>query len=364
MDTQFARVTLLAIGLTGLAAVSLAGCNQESNYCDDTGCYFCDGLGCRLVNPPTRTTCNCPSDCVAGSSCTSLGCTVTCTTDAACPMGTRCTEVGTSHFCMGPREPVTNITTNMCICGDPGDPVCPGGRICSNHTCVVAGCSATNPCPSGQECVGGTCQTPISVVGCDATHPCATGAFCLDGSCVPQTDTCQFNTECNGQSASRVCVNQQCTNPCSASNPCPTGAMCGSDGYCHEVIPPVTGCVANSDCTGAGETCVNGRCFAGCVHDSDCPTGDFCDAGVCRLDTRLAPHCGNGAPCASGAVCHNGACRSPCTMDSDCPRFDVQTPFCDIPQMVCETTAEATSNCTTAADCHTAGQSCVNGTCH
>ena len=370
MDTQrFPRV-LLAIGLLSLASVSLIGCNNESSYCDDTGCYFCDGLGCRLVNPPTRGTCTCGSACLTGSACTSLGCTVTCTTDAGCPMGTRCAAAvsGASvRYCLGPREPAPTATDCSCtsdamcthfganyVCG----PAAAGGRQCQ------IGCNAANPCPMGQTCIDTMCRPIVNPVGCP-TVACATGEVCLDGSCHAQTSTCQFNTECNGVIASRVCVNQQCTTACTAGS-CPSGSTCGTDGFCHETIPPVTGCTTGADCTGAGATCVNGRCFAGCDATHPCPAGDFCDAGVCRLDTRPAPGCGNGRPCTGAAVCHNGACRNPCTMDSDCPRFDVQTPFCipPGPMGVCSTTAEATSNCTSAAMCHVAGQACVNGTCH
>jgi Cys-rich repeat protein len=353
----------MAMGLTGLAAVALAGCNQESNYCDNTGCYSCDGLGCHQVNPPTRQSCTCPTDCLHGSDCTSLGCTVDC--DAAsvtCPLGTQCEVVGAHHYCMGPLEPTANITTADCGCTTSAQCQHLGpAYACIVGTCRMASCP-TMPCPSGQSCVNGMCDAQIvnPPVGCSATTPCPSGQFCLDGSCVQQINTCRFNTECNGGNASsgRTCVDQQCTTACSATSPCPAGSTCGSDGFCHESIPPQSGCVSNTDCA-AGQTCVNGRCFTGCMHDSDCGAGNYCDAGICRLDTRPQSGCGM---CAAGSVCSNGACRSPCTMDSDCPRFDVQTNFCI--HSVCATTAEATSNCTTAADCHTAGQSCVNGSCH
>lgn len=361
MDTlSFPRV-LLAVGLWGLASVSLVGCNNESRYCDDTGCYFCDGLGCRLVNPPTRPTCDCPSECsMSGSTCTTLGCTQTCsaTGGAMCPDGTTCR----SGLCLGPREPLP--TTNSCVCTHSTD--CVANRVCVLDVrgagqcmtgCTTSATGAGTHCAVGSSCVNGGCQPDPDQVGCNTTtRPCGSLSTCIDGTCRPNTQICVFSTECG---AAHACVNQVCTTGCSASNPCAGTATCGADGFCHETIPPITGCGTNADCA-ARQTCVDGRCFAGCTVDSDCPTGDYCDGGVCRLDTRTNPGCGNGRPCAAGSVCHNGACRSPCTQDAQCPLFDVQTNFCI--QMVCATTNEATSNCASAADCM-AGQSCVDGNC-
>ncbi len=361
MDThRFPRV-LLAFGLMGLASLSLVACSNESRYCDDTGCYFCDGLGCRLVNPAARPSCDCSYQCAMGSACTSLGCTVTCMPGAStgCPDGTVCRALPTATFgyCLGPQE--TTPTANSCICSTSAD--CTGDLVCIDGECRN-GChydpaTQTSDCPSGQSCVDGACRTNPTQVGCDATHPCATGSSCIAGACVPDTQTCRFNTECG---AGRICVNQQCTDACGATNPCQGSATCGADGYCHEIIPPVTGCSTSDDCD-AGETCVDGRCFAGCTVDSDCPEGDYCDAGICRLDTRVDPGCGTpGRMCAAGSVCRNGACRSPCSTDAECPLHDVQTNFCV--ENVCARTNEATSNCSSATDC-TGGEICVDGNC-
>ncbi len=365
MDThRFPRV-LLAVSLLGLASFSLVGCSNESRYCDDTGCYFCDGLGCRAVNPPTRSTCGCSYECgMSGSTCTSLGCTITCTVGGVgCPDGTTCRPLAesTSGFCLGPREPMPTATDCSCTTSAQCDTVGDGSLVCvidaMGHGECRPGCdSPGHECSSGYSCVNGGCVENPHQVGCSATSPCASTATCVAGVCIPLVEICQFSTECG---AARACVNQQCTTACGASNPCAGTATCGADGYCHETIPPVTGCGTNADC-GAGQTCVDGRCFAGCAVDSDCPAGDYCDGGVCRLDTRTNPACGNGRPCASGAVCHNGACRSPCTQDAQCPLFDVQTNFCI--DMVCATTNEATSNCSAVGDCMP-GQNCVDGNC-
>ena len=61
-----------------------------------------------------------------------------------------------------------------------------------------------------------------------------------------------------------------------------------------------------------------------------------------------------------GSVCRNGVCRSPCMEHSECPRFDVSLQFCL--DMVCATSNEATSDCTTGSDCMS-GQRCIDGVC-
>jgi hypothetical protein len=355
---------MAAIGFLSLASSALVGCNQESQYCDDTGCYYCDGLGCRLVNPPSRPSCSCPYQCGTGTSCTALGCVATCNPTAAnpgCPDGTTCrANAGstTTGLCLGPRETAPSVTTCACSAtADCASHQTAGGPtlICRSGECAP-GCSSAADCEAGQVCRDGACSpgTPA----CDATHACQTGFECIGGECRPSATACQFSSECG---AGYVCVNQQCVHACDATHPCTGSSACGPDGFCHEVFPPPSRCVVNADCSGANNVCIDGTCWQGCAIDADCPTGDYCNGGVCRLDDRPNPACGTGRPCAAGSVCHNGACRSPCTMDAECPRFDVQTNFCIM--NVCSTTNEATSNCMAATDCM-ANQSCVDGVCH
>jgi hypothetical protein len=363
---RFTRVTA-AVGLLGLASLALIGCQQESRYCDDTGCFYCDGLGCRTVNPPGRAACDCPSDCIDGTTCTSLGCATTCTDDAA---GTElCHSLGwpacRGGVCVANAE--TTVTTQTCSCtASTAMTDCHDGRICHDGECVD-GCSPTMPCATDQICIDGTCQTDGRHV-CSSANPCEAGSVCVDGECRvdmgPGDETCQFNSECG---AGRVCVNQRCTEACSDSNPCPTGAVC-EGGFCHEQLPPTGTCTVNTDCT-AGQVCIDGRCLAGCTGDADCAAGNYCDTatGVCRFDDRLHPGCGPLAGCAMGSICVNGSCRSPCSTDAQCPLFDVQFNFCraassTASELVCVTTNEATSDCASAADCMT-GEDCVDGVC-
>src|SRR5688500_4955705 len=91
------------LGLGWVVAVMLigSGCSSEEYYCDDSGCWYCDGVSCRRVDPPPRPDCMTDADCPTGSTCTSLGCTEGCASDADCPEGTTCRE----SMCVGPTEP-------------------------------------------------------------------------------------------------------------------------------------------------------------------------------------------------------------------------------------------------------------------
>ncbi len=350
MDISFRRFAdhlPLALAATAalLSTVAVAGCSQESNYCDETACYACDGYGCRRLEPPTRSACRCDFECSApGTECTSLGCTEMCDADADCPVSTRCR----AGHCVTPSETVADAS---CTCTTTSE--CPGdGVICRDGTCV-RGCQDASDCDANQTCVDGSCVPTVNPA-CGDTNPCADGLECVDGECRQPSDTCQFSSECG---AGRVCVNQRCTTACGTDNPCPTGAQC-VEGFCEEIQPTPGDCSTNADC-GEGRVCRDTRCFDECATDGECGTGRYCLEGRCRLDDRPRPSCGATAMCASGSICLNGSCRIPCSSVDECQRFDVQYNFCLM--NVCATTNEATSNCMGAEDC-TSGQ-CVDGVC-
>lgn len=323
MRTTRSAITL---GLLLTATVALSACSQEDYYCDADGCYLCDGVGCRTMGPPSRSSCLGDCDCAGGSLCTSVGCAATCTASADCARGTVCS----GGLCMSPRETAT--ATGECL-----------------------PCPAT-PCPTGLECVVGVCRPPPPLP-CDAvTNPCTAPDVCVDGSCRPPELVCQFNAECG---AGRVCVNQRCTTECDAARPCATGASC-DDGFCVE-DPPATACSEASPC-GAGLICIDGACWTECSATAACGAGRYCGPdGRCRFDDRPQPTCGEGRDCIAPAMCVSGVCRSPCETATDCRRFDEQLTFCG-EDMLCYTTNEATSNCNDQTDC-TGEDRCIDGTC-
>lgn len=320
------RVALFALAALGAAAAS--GCAQEDYYCDASGCYRCDGVGCRLLEPPTRPMCHGDWECAAPTVCTTLGCAAECVADGDCPEGTVCR----TGLCAAPQEPPPVVNPGTCTrnadCAD-------ASLVCQDGVCVVAptpACSATDACPSGQSCVAGTC--------------------------IVNTETCQFSFECG---ADHLCVNQLCTTSCAAGAACGVGETCDAASGTCVVTPPVTGVCTNDAACGAGRVCLDSSCYDGCTTDATCGAGRYCAAGVCRPDTRPHPFCASDADCAPGRPCIGGVCRTPCDTSATCAMFDVQFNFCGA-DSYCLTTNEVTTDCHAAADC-TAGQACIDGIC-
>lgn len=332
-NRAFTFCSLLALGALGAFAAS--GCAQQDYYCDATGCYNCDGVGCRTV-PPTHPTCSSDRDCATGAHCTTAGCVYGCTTSPtdsclARMDGTHCDPA--TMMCLGPTETVPPPHSGRCV--------------------TAADCGA------GQICVAGYCQTGTTTT-CDASHPCPTDQTCVSGSCVPSSSLCQFNYQCG---AGRVCVNQHCATSCAAAGAtCPTGTTCNATTGACEAVPPTT-CTTDTDC-GTGRVCIASACYDACTTDAMCGAGRYCAGGACQIDNRPQPFCTSNAMCMAGHPCIGGVCRSPCTTSADCARFDVQFNFCDTTpgHNYCVTTNEVTAMCSSAAMC-TSGQSCVDGLC-
>ncbi len=305
------RVFAAAVAVA-LAAVA-AGCSGDDYYCNSTGCFYCDGVGCRAVTPPTRATCQGNYQCTSAQVCTSLGCTTTCAADADCSQG----------------------------------------WICHGATATVRG-----------ECLSPTETAPTPHPGtCTTDADCPSGTVCsAAGQCAVPTSVCQFNSQCG---AGRVCINQQCSAACSASSPCPTGQTCANS-VC--INHPAGQCTSNSQCA-SGQQCANSTCFDTCTANSQCATGLYCaDGGLCVPDTRRRPFCTSDAQCTSPSVCLDGVCRRPCTTSQECVLTDVSYRNCApisylmTPQNYCLTDHEYRPTCARATDC-AAGQACVDGVC-
>lgn len=331
MTTHRHNMLKLCFGLLALSALAVggSGCAQDSYYCDETGCFSCDGVGCRMIPPPERPICRGDFECTDSQHCTTLGCVDECSTSADCPQGTVCT----GGECIGPIEmPGTEV--GACVRSQD----CPDGLICRDGQCTY-----NYPFL----CTDGECA-------CDATHACAEGYACVDGLCRAQSSVCQFNHECG---ADRVCLNGTCTAQC-ASGTCPTGQTC-SNGTCVDV-PPVTGtCTDNSGCA-ATQVCVDSTCIDACMTDAECGTGRYCVSGVCLVDDRPHPFCDGDDDCMPGHSCRGGVCRTPCTTNETCIAFDVQFGFCQ--DNLCVTSNEVTTDCHVQIDC-SSGQNCLDGIC-
>lgn len=238
------RTTLVA-GIFAAFAVAAGGCeiyfgpdDCDGNYCDDyyeycdeTGCYWCDAWGCYPDVPPCGDGCWCDDhyDCSPGwycgddNNCHDAG---FCSVDWECPDGFVCDDRSTC---------VPEGTEAACD----NNADCAMGTYCEDGTCVDSGiCCGHEDCPPNFECDDrGTC-VPVSCTGDDQ---------CLEGSiCDVETGTC---TE---------------TGTCEPDGTCPEGYECDAE---------------RNTCT----PCVNGVC--GCTSNDDCDAGMFCDVdnGVCYV---------------------------------------------------------------------------------
>jgi hypothetical protein len=109
-------------------------------------------------------------------------------------------------------------------------------------------CDAEHPCPSPQQCIGGTCMLVSSTadgVKCGTAGQCAPGETCCAGpvaapACLPAGQSCSGNAaSCDG--AEDCGTGEACCN-----NSAPT---CGASG-CSPAV-----CSTNDDCSGALPTC-------------------------------------------------------------------------------------------------------------
>jgi uncharacterized protein (TIGR03382 family) len=137
-------------------------------------------------------------------------------------------------------------------------------------TPTPTGCSSSNPCPTGYDCVNGHCTAHQPSGGCSAQNPCSAGFDCVNGVCVeaaplaPGTTgaTCGQNSECQ----SGICVdgtsgNGYCTQACTGDHDCPNSAACTSLGGMMLCGPAWSALPDNSATTDPKE--MTGGCQAG-----------------------------------------------------------------------------------------------------
>lgn len=155
--------------------------------------------------------------------------------------------------------------------------------------CTVTGC------PSGQECVDGSCRT-------------ITG----DGTvCSP----CMGPTECGG--AADYCIRYPdgagyCGKACTNDSNCGPSEMCfGTDGAGSQCIRVIAG---RPSCASAPPP--------GCSTDSDCASTERCNTSTGNCEPRPVDRAGLGEPCETNDDCNSGVCLarpegSACTQSCD-----------------------------------------------
>jgi hypothetical protein len=213
-------------------------------------------------------------------------------------------------------RPDTGACEDLCTAGDRRC-VTGGYQLCGDTN--GDGCSewqVTTPCPSGQKCADGQCQTAC-------TDACATGSVkcTTDGtgtqSCVVggsgcrewgNAVNCPANQTCSGGKCSATCVDE-----CTAGS-----KQCSGDGFRECGNHDADSCLDWGTVTGcpAGQTCSNGVCGAGCTNEctanaKECVTADsFRTCGDFDADSCL--EWSATTPCPTGQTCSNGVCSATC----------------------------------------------------
>ncbi len=278
----------------------------------------------------------------AGAPPADAGSAVPCTTDAQCPGGSSCqitlNEAGTALElrCL----PLAGANGNGYPCTDSSQ--------CRSGLCLQGFCS--NPCASSADCTqAGACLPQTLQIGsasgsfqvcvvapCSSSSQCETGEVCSD--IVSTTNT--IDAFCQQKQATGGALGSACQGAADClSQLCPTWVQ-----VCTEV------CAGDVDCAASpGAVCVDSyragsdyvqTCVPGCSAASQCPSGKACaissdSAGdryrfACEAPRGPDPtgaDCSNTVECASGFCLTNylnnqpvdSICTQPCVTSADCP---------------------------------------------
>ncbi len=183
---------------------------------------------------------------------------------------------------------------------------CPVGQTCVSGMCQTSGCDSSNPCPVGQTCVSGMCQT--TTTGCTSSSECPSGQICSGGSCVPDsTRTCDgsdvpYNTVSVCSSSTMTCITScsdgACIQSCLDADPSTDCSACVNQNFisclnmaaCQSTWDPYVCCIEDNCGTMATSSCVNSVQTGACASsygawDSCTMTADV--TTVCPSDGWL-----------------------------------------------------------------------------
>lgn len=292
--------------------------------------------------------CRMDTDCLSGS----------CSLDGVCVTPGVCrddTECGRDETC----EAGACVPDGSATCRVDGD--CASGSWCDDGACTPSStCSDDAECETGFWCDYRDTCVPRPDNACRAHADCSGEELCIEGYCRPRDETCELDRDC---APGNLCVNSECTTPCSDDSACSAGDSC-QDSFCR----PATECTTSSSC-GLGEHCLDGRCLPDCRPvGRTCEAGSYCEAEdqFCRPDWQPQPFCDEDSDCMSGRTCLDGVCRTPCpTMtDAQCLSIDSQLPLCraEGATYYCFAEREQTPECRVQSEC-TEGRDCVDGLC-
>lgn len=246
--------------LLTLLALSLCACAGEEAenraYCDDTGCYTCDGPD--ACSPLPNQRCAADSECKTGQRCTTIGCAAACKADSDC----QDPEVCVSGYCapdgfnaVKPYQPSKSCTN---------DSQCAKDQFCQqNQKKCIPRCKSDDDCSPGSVCTScGKCQSKTLPATCgEVPVYCSAAASCGKG---------------------KVCVSGRCHFTCTQTVQCPLGQMCTKGRCLDDPKPAAPDCVLDLDCvTGS---CINGTCHPACTSSATCGQGELCQMGLCQPD--------------------------------------------------------------------------------
>ncbi len=322
------------------------------------------------------------ADCSADQRCVNNACAMGCDPTSTCPTGTVCDTTSSACVaclsdanCSAPTGKC-NTTTNTCVaCLTSTD--CAAGTVCNTNSCVP-GCSPTQPCPTGEQCVAQSCvectvnsQCHGATPWCDTTNDtcvqclpsndnCPTGQYCAASACAPG---CKSNLDC-------VALADAGAGDAAGDAPS-DAAMEGGGGtsggtICDTMNHVCVECVIDANCP-LGQTCSNNMCVTGCDATHGCPAGSGCCSGLCQPLNTVDNCTGCGVACdttsgnSQGAACGLGGCTyTGCAAGwGDCssgaPDSDgCETNLTTTNEKVCaDGTCVSNTDCCTGLDCTT-----------
>ncbi len=264
------------------------------------GGFACDGTEC-------KTQCSGPTDCIAGTICSSGSCMGTKANGAACTDDNQCTS--NECECADSNCSSKKCSAVPCVCSfnSDGDSSCDGNLASgvgdASGTCAGGSCNGSggcllangSVCASASACGSGAASAPTPPAGRSVVTAPLSPNNCLcrfdsqgDGTCEgvlsanvdDATDSCGAVT-CNGSGACKAANGAACggDNDCGSGSCACTNATCGAK-RCH----PASTCVCGFDATSDG-TCEGTLSFGANDGENSCPGGG-CDGP--RLTTACS----------------------------------------------------------------------------
>ena len=180
----------LVVGIGVMASAEGCGPGDTRYYCDNTGCYNCDGYGCHQVTPPNPTQCTGNAQCAQNQICTDAGCVHGLQGRRGLPARRR-VQRGSVHPAEHEPRQRREVHQGLRL---------RGRRAVRRHGLVGAvhaeeqRLHSTRASAPGEVCADGEC-----LVDCSKGQSCPSGTQCTKGVCIPDTGTqCTSDAQCSG----------------------------------------------------------------------------------------------------------------------------------------------------------------------